>query len=314
MQVVRHARIPLCISDPNLPDNPVVFVNTAFLDLVGYSEDEIVGRNCRILQGPETTDESVKAVRCAINERRVETVEIVNYRKDGTRFLNALQIGPILHDEGKLIFFFGSQQDVTEKRDAELKARTLANEELIHRLRNIFSVMSVVIRMTAREEHDAKALASLVDERLRALSDAHLETLNRPGAQNLTLENLVQTILSSYAPKGAQQFRLNGPNVALPDGLLSCLSLCLHELATNSVKHGSFSVSKGLVDVTWDIQLSGDTRNLVFRWAETGGPKVATPNRSSGSQIVKDLIAAVNGSIEMHWKKSGVIVHAEFPL
>ncbi|WP_458793040.1 HWE histidine kinase domain-containing protein [Yoonia sp. MH D7] len=267
-----------------------------------------------MLQGPETTVDSVNAVRSAINEQRVETVEIINYRKDGTSFVNALQIGPILDNDGKLVFYFGSQLDVTEKRNAERKARKLADDELIHRLRNIVNVMSVVIRMTAREEGDAKALAAIVDERLRALSDAHFETIGGSEGQNLTFEKLAQTILAAYAPKGTQQFHLNGLDFVLPGHLLSCVALSLHELATNSVKHGSLGAEKGLINVGWEIRKTDDSSKFIFQWSETGGPKVFTPKRSSGSKLIQNLIAAANGSIELHWEETGLVVKAEFPL
>lgn len=202
-EAVLHARIPLCISDPNLPDNPIVFANAAFFDLTGYAEDEIVGRNCRVLQGRDTTQESVQAVRDAIAGCRVETVEILNYRKDGSCFVNALQVGPVLDADGKLIYFFGSQLDITAKREAERKARKLAEQELVHRLRNIINVMSVVITMTAREEQDPKAMGAVLVERLRTLSDAHFITINQPDDHTADLHDLVQSILAAYAPLGA---------------------------------------------------------------------------------------------------------------
>ncbi|WP_341863685.1 PAS domain-containing protein [Gymnodinialimonas sp. 57CJ19] len=311
---VRHAQIPLIISDPNRPDNPIVFANQAFLDLVGYTEEEIVGKNCRLLQGRDTTEENVKFVRAALDERRVDTVELVNYRKDGTAFINALQIGPILDDDGELIFFFGSQLDVTAKRKAEAEARKLADEELIHRLRNIVNVMSSIIRMSAREHDDVNDLAEVVEARLRALSDAHFETIRKPEGQTLAFDTLSQRILSAYAPQGEQQFQLSGPSIALSNHILSCVALCLHELATNSVKHGSFSADGGNVHVDWKVQANEDSNRLMMTWSESGGPAVAKPERSSGSRIIKNLIATVDGSFEMDWAETGLVVRAEFPL
>ena len=313
-QSVKHARIPLCISDPNLPDNPIVFVNPAFLDLVGYAEEEVVGKNCRFLQGQKTTSESIDAVRLAIKEQRVDTVEIVNYRKDGTSFVNALQIGPILDDDGKLIFYFGSQLDVTEMRFAKDEARKLADEELRHRLGNIVNVMSSIIRMTAREQDDVKALATIIEGRLRALGDAHFETIARPDDRGVEFEVLAEKILFAYAPQGVEQFGLSGPSLALPNQVLSCVALCLHELATNSVKHGSFSAVNGRVTLSWEVRSSRGADRLKMSWSESGGPSVTTPERSSGSKIVRNLISAVGGSIEMKWKETGLVVDADFPL
>lgn len=313
-EAIRHARIPLCISDPNLPDNPIVFANSAFFDLTGYPEPEVIGKNCRFLQGESTTAGSIDAVREAVQAKRVETVEILNYRKDGSKFVNALQIGPIFDDDGHLVFYFGSQLDVTAKRDAERRARKLADEELVHRLRNIVNVMNVVIRMTAQEEKDANVLGTLMSERLRTLSDAHFQTINRPDHQNVSLSELAQTILLAYSPKGAQQFNIEGPDLALPRHLLSCIALGLHELATNSVKHGALGVAVGKVNFDWTVQTDGEGRKLTFFWREINGPKVVKPDRRSGSKIVSDLITAVGGTIELSWEETGLIVTANFTL
>ncbi|SMY05955.1 Blue-light-activated histidine kinase 1 [Flavimaricola marinus] len=309
---VQHARVPLCITDPKLPDNPIVYANSSFFDLVGYTEDDVIGKNCRFLQGPDTAEESIAAVRLAIVERRVETVEILNYRKDGSSFLNALQIGPIYDDDGALLYYFGSQLDITAKRIQEQKARELADAELLHRLRNIVNVMTVVIRHTMREEYDAQTLGRIVSERLRALSDAHFSTIIQPEDQNLTFAELSKTILSAYAPLGPRQFRLDGPEVVLPRPLLSCLALGLHELATNSVKHGSLGEMDGSVELNWEVNASGT--QLSMCWSERGGPAVVKPMRQSGSKIVLDLVTAVNGSIDFNWRETGLIVEAVFPL
>ncbi|MCX7560144.1 PAS domain-containing protein [Sulfitobacter sp. F26204] len=313
-QAVQHARIPLCITNPQLPDNPIVYVNAAFLDLTGYEEDEVLGRNCRFLQGIGTTEESLVDLRRAIEGQKVETVEILNYRKDGSSFENALQIGPILDDDGNLVFFFGSQMDVTAKRDAERKARELAENELVHRLRNIVNVMDIVLRMTAREETDPKEVGRLASERLRTLSDAHLQTINRPDDQALSMMELAQPMLLAYAVKGAAQFELDGPAITLPKHLLSCLALVLHELATNSVKHGALGSEKGRITLTWDIQDVGAVDTLVFNWTETGGPTVVVPKRASGSKIISDLLTATGGTIALDWARTGLIARAQLPL
>ena len=93
---VETTRMPMLITDPNQPDNPIIFANHAFLELTGYDPDAIVGTNCRFLQGPETNRETVAQVRTAIEERRDISVEIINYRKDGSTFWNALFISPVL--------------------------------------------------------------------------------------------------------------------------------------------------------------------------------------------------------------------------
>lgn len=125
---VRATRMPMIVTDPRLFDNPIVFANDAFLALTGYERIEVTGRNCRFLQGPDTDPEAVDAIRTAIREERPIRVDLLNYRKDGSVFRNALYLGPVHDEEGRLRYFFASQLDVTERYDllkevADLKAR-----------------------------------------------------------------------------------------------------------------------------------------------------------------------------------------------
>lgn len=116
---VEKTRMPMVVTDPRQLDNPIVFANTAFVELTGYELEEIVGRNCRFLQGPATSKATVARVREAIAERRDINIEILNYRKDGTSFWNELFVSPVFSPEGELLYFFGSQLDVTRRRIAE---------------------------------------------------------------------------------------------------------------------------------------------------------------------------------------------------
>jgi PAS domain S-box-containing protein len=91
---VEMTRMPMILTDPNLDDNPIVFANRAFQDLTGYEEDEVVGRNCRFLQGANTDREAVRAIREAVEGRYAIQTELLNYKRDGTPFWNALYLGP----------------------------------------------------------------------------------------------------------------------------------------------------------------------------------------------------------------------------
>ncbi len=114
---VEMTRMPMLITDPRQDDNPIVFVNGAFVDLTGYPEEQILGRNCRFLQGPDTDRATVAELHRAVEEQRAVAVDIVNYKADGTPFWNALFFGPIFDQEGQLLYFFASQMDITERRN-----------------------------------------------------------------------------------------------------------------------------------------------------------------------------------------------------
>lgn len=131
---VETTRMPMIVTDPNRPDNPIIFANHAFLEMTGYSAEEIVGHNCRFLQGPETDREAVNSVREAIAKKQDIATEILNYKKDGSTFWNALFISPILNDNGDLIYFFASQLDVSRRRDAEDALRQAQKMEALGQL------------------------------------------------------------------------------------------------------------------------------------------------------------------------------------
>lgn len=113
---VRATRMPMLITDPNQPDNPIVFMNDAFGKLTGYERKDILGQNCRFLQGPGTNRDDVTRIRNAIARREPIEIDLLNYRKDGTSFWNRLLISPVFDGSGKLNYFFASQFDVSPDR------------------------------------------------------------------------------------------------------------------------------------------------------------------------------------------------------
>ncbi len=114
---VRATRMPMVISNPRLHDNPIVFVNDAFCRLAGYAREEIIGRNCRFLQGGDTDPETVASIRAAVAAHEPIRLDILNYRKSGETFWNRLLMAPVRDAAGDLAYFFASQVDVTLERE-----------------------------------------------------------------------------------------------------------------------------------------------------------------------------------------------------
>ena len=113
---VEASPIGLSISDPKQPDLPITYVNPGFTQITGYSEREVLGRNCRFLQGPDTAPDKIESIREAIRQQQELSLELLNYRKDGTPFWNLLRISPIFNESHALIAYVGVQQDVTEQK------------------------------------------------------------------------------------------------------------------------------------------------------------------------------------------------------
>nr|AML78795.1 putative LOV domain-containing protein [Bituminaria bituminosa] len=142
------------ISDPRLPDNPIIFASDSFLELTEYTREEILGRNCRFLQGPETDQATVSRIRDAIREQREITVQLINYTKSGKKFWNLFHLQPMRDQKGELQYFIGVQLDGSDHI-----------EPLENRLSETTEQQSAKL---------VKATAENVDEAVRELPDANL--------------------------------------------------------------------------------------------------------------------------------------------
>ncbi|WP_151637426.1 histidine kinase famiy protein [Noviherbaspirillum aerium] len=167
---VEMTRMPMVVTDPNQPDNPIVFVNRAFLDLTNYREEDVLGRNCRFLQGELTDPDTVAEVRAALKEQRAVAVDILNYKADSTSFWNALFIGPIFDQNGKLLYWFASQIDITRRRVSEQSFRHAQKMEAIgqltaglaHDFNNLLQVITGNLEVIEqRMRNDATVLQAL---------------------------------------------------------------------------------------------------------------------------------------------------------
>jgi len=139
----------MIVTDPSQKDNPIVFCNDAFTFMTGYSEDEIVGSNCRFLQGPETDRTVIAEVRDAVANKREVSVEVLNYRKNGSTFWNALFVSPVFDANGAVKYFFGSQLDISRRREAE---------EALHEAQK----MEAVGKLTGGIAHDFNNLLQVI--------------------------------------------------------------------------------------------------------------------------------------------------------
>ncbi|APX93915.1 diguanylate cyclase [Halomonas sp. 1513] len=126
----------IIMADARDASMPVVFANPAFTTITGYSQDEIIGSNCRFLQAAETDPAAVEAIRVAIREQREICVTLLNHRKDGTPFWNQLEISPVFDDGGVCTNFIGIQQDITKNKDQEARIAYQASHDLLTGLPN----------------------------------------------------------------------------------------------------------------------------------------------------------------------------------
>jgi len=116
------------LSDPDMEDSPIVYANKAFEDMCGYDPSEIVGRNCRFLQGKDRDQPELDRLRAAIKKGEPIEVTLRNYRKNGELFYNRLVVKPLFDDRGNVVYFLGVQYDITEQVDAQEEIKSLSEK------------------------------------------------------------------------------------------------------------------------------------------------------------------------------------------
>ena len=162
IRAVDEAPVGIALSDPSLPDNPLVYVNEAYEGLTGYAAADVLGRNCRFLQGPDTDEEPVREMREAIENDEQVSVELLNYREDGTPFWNQVTIAPIYDGDGDVSHYVGFQNNVTDRKEAEAMAKQRADslreerqalERVLGRVSGLVNDVShVLVNAESREE------------------------------------------------------------------------------------------------------------------------------------------------------------------
>ncbi|MDQ2050040.1 bacterio-opsin activator domain-containing protein [Natronolimnohabitans sp. A-GB9] len=166
-RAINEAPVGIVISDPDREDNPLVYINDAYEEITGYDYDEVVGRNCRFLQGEDTDEAVVAEMAAAIDEQRPVTVEVKNYRKDGSEFWNEVTIAPVRDESGQVTHYVGFQNDVTARKEAELEleARTDELEFLLDRVEGLVGdVTDVVAGSTDRSALEEAVCERIADE------------------------------------------------------------------------------------------------------------------------------------------------------
>ncbi len=158
----------IVISDASSPDAPIVYVSPSFERLVGYSAKEILGTNCRMVQGPGTDLDTVKQIAIALQEGKVFQGEILNYRKDGTPFWNFLRIAPIRDADGRVTHYVGTQSDVTEHHNARERQQELENA--IAQASRIRTVAALGASLAHEVNQPLAAIAANAEAALRFLS------------------------------------------------------------------------------------------------------------------------------------------------
>ncbi|MEN9924719.1 PAS domain-containing protein [Novosphingobium sp. NPDC080210] len=140
--LIASSKVAAVVSDPRQPDNPIVACNEAFMQLTGYPKEEILGRNCRFLRGDRTEPEQTAMLREAVAGSRPVMVELINYKKDGTPFRNAVMIAPLFDEKGELAYFLGSQMAIDDSGASRHEQARALVDGLSRRQRQILEALA----------------------------------------------------------------------------------------------------------------------------------------------------------------------------
>jgi PAS domain S-box-containing protein len=296
-RAIEAASVGVTIADATGEDNPIIYANEAFESLTGYSEAEILGRNCRTLQGPDTDPGAVATLRQGLEEDTPVKQELLNVTADGTPFWNEVTITPVRDDRGAVTHYVGFQRDVTERKRRERLVSVL-NRVLRHNLRNDMTVVGGYAQLLAEETEGthselagriAETAADLTEasEKARLLEDAAHE---EPATEPLDLVPVVERV--------AERARSLDENatvtVEVPEGATALgterVERAIEELVENAVEHAGAAP-------TVAVTVESDAEGVTVRVADDG-PGL--------SEMERDVLASGNETQLSHGQGVGL--------
>jgi two-component sensor histidine kinase len=209
-------------------------------------------------------------------------------------------------------YFIGFTQDITQRKSAQKQIKSLM-AELAHREKNQYSVILAMVRETNSQSCSKDEMEALITSRIHALSRSH-DLLVHGNWQGADLRELLHTHIEAFGM--SERVSLVGPDLLLVPNAAQYLGLAVHELATNSAKHGAFSTSSGRVELSWSIDKSRPAGSQFYlAWREMGGPPPASSQtKGFGSKVLERLTpAALSGSSRLNLPPAGLTWELQAP-
>jgi PAS domain S-box-containing protein len=299
-----EAPVGITITDPQQEDNPMVYVNDRFVEMTGYDREESLGVNCRFLQGPDTEESSIQALRDAIEADEPTSVELLNYRKDGTEFWNRVSIAPICDADGTVSYWVGFQEDITAFKERE-DALERQNDRLdsfasivSHDLRNPLNVAQGRVQLAREASGDAENLDAALSalERIESIVERTLalaregETVGDP--ESVALADVVEDSWSTVATESATlSVETDREVLADPDRLRNLFE----NLMRNAVDHAGSDVSIRVADLSDGFFVEDDGPGIDSAVADSlfePGESGTAGNTGFGLAIVQEIATA----------------------
>jgi PAS domain S-box-containing protein len=211
---------------------------------------------------------------------------------------------PIISDEGVVTGIFVQGHDVTAKVEAE-RLHVLRQRELGHRLKNQLSIAQAIVSQTLRSALDPTVAGETIAQRLQALSSAHDVLLNGVGNAS-SVGEIVARAVEFLDEDRKRRVHITGDDIAIGSDPALSLTLLLHELTTNAVKHGALATEQGALSIAWGI--TGDGEAFQLTWQESGAPEISPPTHSgAGTKLINALVKRLGGSASTAFEPSGLL-------
>lgn len=293
------------------------YLNARWYEFTGTPIGSSEGREWMLNLHPDDVGPTTIAWNHSVETGEPYDIEYRLRRNDG-KYRWALTRGlPMRGADGTIIRWFGTCTNIHDYRLA-LEERELISQELSHRIKNIFAVISGLIGLSAREEPNFRPIADMLRERIMSLGRAHdfvrLHSRNSrpdPVEQN-SLHGLLTNLFAPYEDSPGARIHLSGADVTIDDRSATPLALLFHEVVTNAAKYGALSVPEGHVEFA--VHVDGDQANMV--WTETGGPPVHPVTSSGfGSRLLElSVQRQLGGTFEREWLAEGMVMQIHVPL
>lgn len=268
-------------------DGNIVTWNRAAQRLYGYTAEEAVGQSLEILY-PPNWPKRVTEYRDEIIAGSLRSFEAIRVAKDGSERNVWITCAPIRSPDGGIHSISNVHRDVTEIRRAE-QAREIIAQEVIHRAKNMLAVVTSIHRQTARSANSLEEFAKIFGGRIEALARS-TDLLVSGNWTTVPLDNLIDTQLRPFRARTIAALSWKGPRVLLHPEAVQVVGMAMHELATNSAKHGVLSRNSGSVEIGWEYRSANSSQDLWINWSETCVEGSITPtNGGFGRMVLTEL-------------------------
>jgi PAS domain S-box-containing protein len=297
-----------------LPDGDHDYYNARWYEFTGAPAGSTDGEAWADMFHPEDQPEAWKRWTHSLATGEPYEVEYrLRHRSGQYRWVLGRAL-PIIGPDQKIQRWIGTCTDIEDAKQAASHNEMLS-QELSHRIKNIFAIISGLISMTARGDENFREPAETLKGRIAALGRAHEYV--RPHNDNeqsemgdVTMQRLLSEIFASYPAFSDNRLLISGGDIAVSDRAATPIALVFHELATNSMKYGALAADEGRVE----LAISIDQDMVIFKWSEKGGAPITTPPTESGfgSKLVEmSVTQQLGGKLDRLWLPTGLQINME---